>query len=84
MAVKDVVGALDEINKSLQLAAGELPPVDADDNGKVLTVVEGEWSKADIPSQLPAVTASDAGAVLTVNAEGKWVAVAPEAPASSD
>lgn len=52
-------------------AAGELPAVKSADNGKVLMVVNGKWTKADIPAQLPAVTASNNGAVLKV-IDGAW------------
>lgn len=49
----------------------ELPAVTGADNGNVLTVVEGKWAKAAIPSQLPAVSATDNGSVLKV-IEGAW------------
>lgn len=61
-----------------KMGGGTTPAVSGDDNGKVLTVVEGEWSAAAIPSQLPAVTGDDVGKVLMVDAEGNWVAVLPE------
>ena len=48
-----------------------LPLVTAADNGKILKVASGEWSKADIVPELPAVTASDNGKVLMV-VEGAW------------
>lgn len=48
-----------------------LPTVTADDNGKLLTVVEGDWDKANAPKELPTVTGSDNGKVLTV-VEGAW------------
>lgn len=51
----------------------ELPEVTASDNGKILMVVNGEWTLADAPSQLPSVTASDNGKVLKV-VGGQWVA----------
>lgn len=54
--------------------ASGLPSVTADDNGKILTVVEGKWEAGE--AELPAVTVSDNGKVLTV-AEGKWEAVLP-------
>lgn len=54
-------------------ALKELPKVTSSDNGKVLSVVNGKWAKADAPVELPAVTASDNGKVLTV-ADGAWSA----------
>lgn len=48
-----------------------LPTVSSTDNGKLLTVVEGEWAKADAPTELPAVTSDDNGKVLKV-ADGAW------------
>lgn len=56
--------------------SSELPAVTSDDNGDVLTVVEGAWAKANPPSSLPAVTGSDNGDVLTV-VEGAWAKAAP-------
>lgn len=48
-----------------------LPTVSSTDNGKLLTVVEGEWAKADAPTELPSVSADDNGKVLKV-ANGAW------------
>ena len=48
-----------------------LPAVTADDNGKVLAVVEGDWDKADAPKELPTVTTAHNGRVLKV-ANGAW------------
>lgn len=66
----DVINAC--AKKAPSGGGAELPEVSGANNGQVLTVVEGEWAAAAIPSQLPAVTASDEGSVLKVNAEGKW------------
>lgn len=49
----------------------ELPAVTAADNGKVLTVAGGAWTKAAVPSELPTVSADDNGKVLKV-VEGAW------------
>lgn len=55
-----------------QSEGGTLPEVTTTDNGKVLTVVEGAWDKAEASgSSLPEVTAADNGKVLTV-VEGEW------------
>lgn len=48
-----------------------LPAVTASDNGKLLTVVEGAWAKADATKELPTVTADDNGKVLKV-VDGAW------------
>ena len=50
----------------------DLPEVTTDDNGDVLTVVEGAWAKADAPSGLPEVTSANAGEILKVNSLGEW------------
>ena len=53
-----------------------LPEVTSDDNGDVLAVVDGEWSKAPAPSSLPPYTSADKGKVLTVG-EGEAEVVIP-------
>lgn len=42
----DIADRIDTIEES----SGRLPDVTSEDNGDVLTVVEGEWAKADAPS----------------------------------
>lgn len=57
----------------------ELPSVTSEDNGDVLTVVEGAWAKAEPAtptSELPTVTSDDNGDVLTV-VEGAWAKATP-------
>ena len=49
----------------------ELPTVDSEDNGDILTVVNGVWDKANTPTELPAVTSADNGKVLGV-VSGVW------------
>lgn len=49
----------------------ELPPVTVEDNGSVLSVVDGAWNKAAPVEELPAVTAENNGEILTV-VEGIW------------
>lgn len=52
-------------------AGASLPAVTDADNGKLLTVVDGEWAKADAPKELPDVTTADNGSVLKV-VSGAW------------
>ncbi|MBR6916258.1 MAG: SGNH/GDSL hydrolase family protein, partial [Clostridia bacterium] len=54
------------------LEKGSLPKVSGSDNGKVLSVVNGEWGAANIPEgNLPAVTSADNGRFLRVS-NGSW------------
>ena len=73
--VSDYVLSSDVINACAKKApsgsGASLPTVSASDNGDVLTVVNGAWAKASIPSQLPTVTADDNGDVLKV-VDGTW------------
>ena len=49
----------------------ELPPVNSSDNGKILTVVGGQWAAAAKQTELPSVSSSDNGKVLSV-VNGAW------------
>lgn len=58
--------------KYIITAAQELPVVQKSDNGKVLSVVNGVWNKADVPTELPYISPySDNGKVLMAN-NGVW------------
>lgn len=59
--------------------AGGLPEVSGDDNGKVLTVVTGEWEAATpAASGIPAPADPSDGDVLTYDSDtSAWVAAAP-------
>lgn len=48
-----------------------LPAVTGTDDGKVLTVVNGAWDKAAVPTELPSVASTDNGKFLEVVA-GQW------------
>ncbi len=65
--IPKMIDALSEIAGSTI----ELPGVTSEDNGDVLTVVNGKWAKAEVQGSLPAVTSEDNGDVLTV-VEGAW------------
>lgn len=59
---------------------GNLPAVSGTDNGKLLTVSGGEWTKQ--ADRLPAVSGTDNGKVLKVSG-GAWTAAADSLPAVS-
>ena len=52
-----------------------LPEIGEEDNGKILQVVNGEWSKAELthPQELPSVSESDNNKILKVDENGNWV-----------
>ena len=52
-------------------AGSALPEVTGTDNGQVLTVVNGAWDKAAVPTELPSVASTDNGKLLEV-VGGQW------------
>lgn len=71
--ISDCIQAVSK--KASSGGGSDLPAVTTDDNGDVLTVVEGAWAKADAPSGLPEAGAD--GNVLTAD-NGEWVSAAPK------
>lgn len=69
--IPDAIMAITKKATSGGGSGASLPDVTVADNGKLLTVVEGAWNKADAPTELPTVTTDDNGKVLTVSG-GKW------------
>lgn len=67
--IPDMVDAIAEVAESG--GGSSLPSVSATDNGDVLTVVDGAWSKAPVPAELPETTSSDNGDILKV-VNGEW------------
>ena len=65
--IPDMINAISEIVHGV----ARLPEVTADDNGKVLKVIDGAWDKAEAEKELPTVTADDNGKVLKV-IDGAW------------
>lgn len=72
--VKDKAVTVEDLSEALKRVNIPLPAVTSSDNGKILTVANGEWSKGNIPTELPTVTSSDEGKVLRVSSQGAWVA----------
>lgn len=70
--IADALEAMSE-----KMGGGTTPAVTSADNGKVLTVVSGEWAAANPAVELPAVNSDDNGKVLMV-VDGVWTAVTPE------
>lgn len=73
IAVADYVLIPDCILAIAEVAGStlELPAVTTTDNGDVLTVSAGKWTKAAPVKELPAVTGDDDGKVLKV-VDGAW------------
>lgn len=74
--IPDMVEAISQ--KAQSGGGSSLPSVSATDNGDVLTVVNGTWSKAPVPAELPETTSSDNGDVLKV-VNGEWEKAAESA-----
>ncbi len=69
---EDVVKKIDPIYLPESAGGSSLPEVTADDNDKVLKVVDGVWTASGETNELPNVTTSDAGKILRVNSTGAW------------
>ena len=74
--IPDMIDVIAEVAESG--GGSSLPSVSATDNGDVLTVVDGAWSKAPVPAELPETTSSDNGDVLKV-VNGEWEKAAESA-----
>ena len=62
----NILNGIQKIIDLLEGATGGLPEVNNDDNGKVLTVVDGEWDAAE-PSSLPEAPSEDGTYNLQAN-----------------
>ena len=61
-----------DIVEAISKKTTKLPDVTSEDNGNVLSVVNGEWNKAALPKELPTVSTSNEGEALAVNSSGEW------------
>ena len=76
-AISEMVDLIEDV--AGQGGGSSLPEVTSDDNGDVLTVVEGEWAKAEPATELPTASASNVGQTLTVNKSyTKGAVIVPE------
>lgn len=64
--IPDVINAI-----SALITAHGITALPSGTDGQVLTLDDGEWVAADVPSELPAVDAGDDGSVLKV-VDGEW------------
>ena len=74
MAANTEIARLDLVEKEkieAILDAQTLPKTTSSDNGKVLKVSSGKWTKSTVTPELPAVTSTDNGKVLMV-VNGAW------------
>ena len=70
--VADLVIIPDMINAIASLITTQgIAALPTGTDGQVLTLDDGEWIAADVPSELPAVTDTDNGSVLKV-VDGAW------------
>lgn len=75
-ALDEIKAIQDELIKNGSVVSTDLPIVNEEDNGKVMQVVNGEWSAEYVngvssEDELPDVTPEDNGKVLTV-VNGEW------------
>lgn len=71
--VANITTIAEMINKIATIASSTvgLPAVTSEDNGMILTVVNGKWAKAAAPVGLPTVSATNNGKILKV-VDGAW------------
>lgn len=70
-SVKSLLSEIADNFESGDSGGSGLPSVTAADNDKVLTVVNGDWNKADPAKEFPTVTSDDNGKIMGV-VGGMW------------
>lgn len=72
-AAEDIVKKIDSKYLPDDIGDSSLPKVTTEDNGKVMTVVDGVWDVVEVnhPIELPTITSEDEGKILTVS-NGNW------------